>query len=94
MKTKESLYEYKKAAFDYLSEISNSGVEFQRKDIVNFLRAKFKNSSSDKIVCIIGTTNIIFKALIDYGYALRISRGKYCFVSKMNVSFDKFLLQL
>ena len=87
----ESCYDIKHIAYDYLQNNSKAGKEIVRADLVNFLRAKLKCGSDISInSSIIGSVNILLKALSDNGFITRVSRGKYAFMSKLEMSFVEF----
>ena len=87
---KESCYDIKQVAYSYLQNYSKAGKEIFRIDVINFLRAKLKCGASNINSRIIGSINILLKALYDNGFITRVSRGKYVFMSKLEMSFVEF----
>jgi hypothetical protein len=86
----EQCYDIKHIAYSYLQNYSKTGNEIFRIDVINFLRAKLKCGASNINSSIIGSVNIVLKALCDNGFITRVSRGKYVFMSKLEMSFVEF----
>ena len=86
---KETLIDYKEVVFEYLQAYS-VGTIILRNSIINLLRAKYKIGASNKNAKVIRATDIMLRAFVDSGYAMRIARGKYAIVSKTDINFLDF----